>query len=137
MTQPKVIMSSSSFSSFSDETGLVKASSNQSNFVGVQTTEGLRGRSNSRSIQANKTVNRKKKVTYKVSGQEKQGTVSSSKFRRQGKITKINKRTQPLHLVQKELQRKINMPANPPTTIKSGRKRQSAKTKRKRLVKRR
>ena len=106
----RVMMSSRSFSSIGDETGMIHSSSQAKDFAGISDQDGkLQGQQRSQSIQADKSGERYQKNIYNINGSSQEGMVNQQnkkiQYRRQGEPVKIAEKDQNLSTTQSYLNR--------------------------------
>ena len=106
----RVMMSSRSFSSIGDETGMIHSSSQAKDFAGISDQDGkLQGQQRSQSIQADKSGERYQKNIYNIDGTSEEGRVNQQnekiQYRRQGEPVKITEKDQNLSTTQSYLNR--------------------------------
>ena len=106
----RVMMSSRSFSSIGDQTGMIHSSSQAKDFAGISDQDGkLQGQQRSQSIQADKSGERYQKNIYNIDGSSEEGRVNQQnekiQYRRQGEPVKIAEKDQNLSTTQSYLNR--------------------------------
>ena len=106
----RVMMSSRSFSSIGDQTGMIHSSSQAKDFAGISDQDGkLQGQQRSQSIQAEKSGERYKKNIYNIDGSREEGRVNQQnekiQYRIQGEPVKIAEKDQNLSTTQSYLNR--------------------------------